>query len=182
MGRSKPLIAFGDKTLLELALENVRNSCVEEIVVVLGFNADEIRRRTVLNGCKVVVNDAFRDGMAGSIRVGFVSLQPQADAALMVLADQPFVKPATIDVLISQYRISPAKIFLPVYQGRRGNPVLIDRSLFDEADKLRGDAGFRELFSKHREDIQLVDVADAGVLVDLDTKDDLKQILNDAQH
>jgi len=108
--------------------------------------------------------------MSTSLQAGLRSLPADAEAVVVVLGDQPFVEPATIDALLDEYRRSRATIVLPTYDGRRGNPVLIDRSLFARAMELRGDVGFRAIFGQVAE----VPVNDRGVIEDIDTIEDFE--------
>src|SRR5258708_6271999 len=126
------LLPLGGTTLLENVLDNVGKAQVDEIVQVLGFSADAIRQQIPLHNVKIVVNDAYREGMGTSLRAGITQVSPTADAALVMLGDQPFVKPETIDQLIRVYGEQKPQIVIPVYQGFRGNPVLLDRSGFPE--------------------------------------------------
>ncbi|MGH9584657.1 MAG: nucleotidyltransferase family protein [Bryobacteraceae bacterium] len=173
MGAVKPLLPLAGKTLLEQVLDTLRVSDVREIVVVLGFAADEIRARVPLHSVKTVLNDGYREGMASSLRTGISAIDPASEAALIVLADQPFVQPGTIGRLIAEHRARHPLIAVPIYDGNRGNPVLINRSLFHEMLQLSGDTGCRSLFAAHADEIVKVPVDDPGILIDLDTKEDL---------
>lgn len=103
-------------------------------------------------------------------------MSPNAEAALIVLGDEPFLKPQTIDRLIDEYRNNKPEIVIPMYHGFRGNPVLLDRSVFAEAAGLTGDMGCRAIFGGHTRGILKIVVEDAGVLVDLDTKEDIERV------
>jgi len=174
MGAMKQLLPFGGATLLETVIGNVRRSRVDEIIVVLGASADEIRQRIGGDPLRIVVNPDFREGMGTSLRCGIA--QVRGDAALVVLADQPFVEPATIDRLIEEYREKKPQITIPVYRGFRGNPVLLDRSVFSEIMGLGGDIGCRAIFGGHSDNILKVSVDDAGVLLDMDTREDFERL------
>lgn len=179
MGEAKQLLRLGECTVLERTLENVRRSKVDEIVLVLGFSAEMIRRQlpaVLLDGIEVVVNPEFEQGMAGSLREGLGAVSPQADAALIVLADQPFARSGTMDKIVERYRDSSAEIVIPFYKGQRGNPVLLDRSVFPEVMALKGDMGCRAIFGSHTEGIVEVDVDDAGVLLDIDSREDYERL------
>lgn len=171
MGAVKQLLPLRGKPLLEHVLDTLRVSDVREIVVVLGDAADEIRQRVSFASEKIVINDAYREGMASSLRAGISAIDPASEAALIVLADQPFVRPDTINRLIAE----PCAIAIPTYNGTRGNPVLIGRPLFPEVQQLSGDVGCRQLFSAHAEEIVKVPVDDPGVLIDFDTPEDLEK-------
>ena len=173
MGSAKQLLHIGEKTLLETVLENLWHSEVSEIILVLGNSADEIREQLQLENVRIVFNKAHEQGMGTSVSAGVAAVDSQSAGVLVVLADQPFVKPETIDLLIEQYRQGKPRIVIPTFHGFRGNPVLIDRALFPELLRLAADIGCRSIFGNHAEDILKVAVEDVGVLLDVDTKADL---------
>jgi molybdenum cofactor cytidylyltransferase len=179
MGEPKQLLRLGEKTVLAQTLDNARGAGVAEIVLVLGSSAETIRGRmpaSALVGLKVVVNEAYSQGMASSLREGLAALDPGVDAALIVLADQPFIRSETFSRIVDRYRSSDAQIVIPTYRGFRGNPVLVDRSVFDEIMGLRGDIGCRAIFGSHSEGIIKVEVEDVGILLDIDDKADFERL------
>ena len=141
MGSPKPLLSVGGRPLLEHVLAAVRGSHVDDIVVVLGHEADRVREGVSLDGARIVVNDAYENGMSTSIQAGVHAADPRSDGFLIVLGDQPFVASATLDALIERRNGSGAEILIPTYEGRRGNPVLLDRSLSEEVETITGDQG-----------------------------------------
>lgn len=169
MGEPKPLLPVAGRPLLDHVLSAVRESRADDIVVVLGHAADRVRRRVSLEGTRAIVNEAYAEGMSTSLRAGVHAANPRADGLLIILGDQPFVSPATLDLLIAQREGTDAKILVPTYRGRRGNPVLVDRSLSNEIDAITGDQGCRAIFGQHPEGILEVPVEDPGILIDLDT-------------
>jgi molybdenum cofactor cytidylyltransferase len=175
MGEAKQLLRLGENTLLGHVVESVRGSRVDEIVLVLGHDAETIQERVAIKNLKVVINEAYSQGMGASLRAGLSAL-PGVDAALIVLADQPFVLSATLDRLIDQYQQSNAQIAIPTYKGFRGNPVLLDRSVFSEVMALTGDIGCRAIFGNHLEGIVKVPVEDVGILLDVDSKGDFEKL------
>lgn len=182
MGKAKQLLRVGGRAMLARTLENVRASGVNEVVLVLGFSAEGIRRElppALLSGVCVVVNADYESGMASSLRVGLVAVGSAMNAALIVLADQPFVRPETMRRILEQYRESGAKIVVPFCEGRRGNPVLLDRTVFDEAMALEGDVGCRAIFADHEDEMVRVDVEDAGILADIDSREDYERLRED---
>jgi molybdenum cofactor cytidylyltransferase len=179
MGEAKQLLRLGEITVLEQTLRSVRSAEVDDIVLVLGFSGQTIRQQlphSVMEGLKVVVNAAHEQGMASSLREGFRALDPQTGAALVVLADQPFVRPETLNRLIAEHRRTAAQIVIPLHRGFRGNPVLLDRSVFPEVMALDGDIGCRAIFANHLEGIVKVEVDDVGILLDIDNKHDYERL------
>jgi molybdenum cofactor cytidylyltransferase len=153
---------------------------VNEVVLVLGFSADEIRRAipaALRDDLKIVVNEDYASGMASSLRAGLAAVNPESDGALIVLGDQPLVRPETMDVIVEWYCGSDAEIVVPYYQGSRGNPVLLGRAVFDEAMALEGDVGCRAIFAQHADGMLRVDVSDPGILADVDSREDYEELI-----
>ncbi len=173
MGSQKQLLRLGEKTLLEHTIGNVRAAGVSEIILVLGFAAETIQQQLQARDIRIVVNDAFESGMGTSLQRGIDALSRHVSAVLIALADQPLVKAKTMGELIRQYRQHKPQILIPTYRGFRGNPVLIDRSVFPEIAGLNGDTGCRAIFGDHLENILKTPVNDIGVLLDVDRKEDL---------
>jgi len=101
MGTVKQLLRLDDRPLLQHVLDSVRASGVKEIVLVLGYAAEAIQREIDAQNARVVINQSFHQGMGTSLKAGLSGVDPQAQAAIIVLADQPFVRPATLDQLIA---------------------------------------------------------------------------------
>ncbi len=179
MGEGKQLLHLGESTVLGQTIANVRAAGVDDVILVLGSSAEIIRQQlpvSAIEGLKVVVNHAYSEGMASSLREGLSALDVRIDGALIVLADQPFIRPATLDRIVDGYRHSDAQIAIPVYRGIRGNPVLLGRAVFPEIMALHGDIGCRAIFGGHLEEIVKVAVEDVGILLDIDNGDDYERL------
>jgi molybdenum cofactor cytidylyltransferase len=172
-GQPKQLVRVAGKTLLEHTLDHLRASRAGEIVVVLGAFADEIKQQVHFGRERVIFNPDFASGMSTSLQAGVRAIS--GDAALIALADQPFVRPETIDLLIADYeRHTSPSIVIPTYNGAGGNPVIVDRSFFPEIMNLRGDVGCRAIFADHAQSIVKLPVDDRGVVMDIDRPEDLR--------
>ncbi len=179
MGEAKQLLPLAGSTVLERTLENLLVANVDEIVLVLGSSAEIILQRMAefpKKNLKIFVNTEYGQGMATSLRVGLAGLDENIDAALIVLADQPFIRAETFDRIIDQYRRSDTQIVIPMFKGLRGNPILLDRSIFHEVMALRGDIGCRAIFGNHLDRIVKAEVNDIGILLDIDNKDDYERL------
>jgi molybdenum cofactor cytidylyltransferase len=179
MGEAKQLLRVGGRTVLERTLRSVRGAGVDEIVLVLGASAELIRQKvpaSLLNSLRIEINQEYGQGIANSLRAGLAAVSPQMNAAMIVLADQPFVRPETIRQIIEKYRRCDAEIVIPFYKGKRGNPVLLDRSVFAEAMALEGDTGCRAIFGSHLQSIFEISVNDEGVLLDIDSREEYEQL------
>ena len=178
MGTPKQLLRIEGKTVLELTLGNVRASQVDEIVLVLGFAAEAVEKETPTSDVNVVRNADYEQGMGTSLRSGLAAVNQAASAAIVVLADQPFVQPATLNELMECHRGRRAQIVIPMFRGFRGNPVLLDRSVFAELRSLSGDVGCRAIFGNHTENIYKLPVDDPGILLDIDSREDFMALTN----
>jgi molybdenum cofactor cytidylyltransferase len=177
MGQAKQLLSLGQSTVLAETLAHVQSAALHEIVLVLGASAEAIRRRLPSpQQFKIVVNQAYEQGIASSLRAGLSAVDPISDAALIVLGDQPFIHPQTLDRIVEEYRRSQAQIVIPVHRGQRGNPVLLDRSVFAEVMALEGDVGSRAIFAQHLDRTVNVEVEDKGILLDLDDPADYERL------
>jgi molybdenum cofactor cytidylyltransferase len=186
MGTPKQLLRIGGETILERTLNNVRASQAAKIVLVLGHAAESVEKEISTEQIRVVHNPDYQQGMGTSLRTGLAAVSADAGAALIILADQPFVSPETFNKLIACHRDSKPQggtpqIIIPMYQGFRGNPVLLDRSVFDEVKGLNGDVGCRAIFGDHTEGICKLPVDDAGILLDIDSRSDF-ETLRDSGH
>jgi molybdenum cofactor cytidylyltransferase len=170
-GQCKQLVPVDGKPLLQHALDHLRASNVDHVVIVLGAHADEIRDATAFDGEHVVVNPDFADGISTSIRAGLRALPDETEAALIVLGDQPYVSPRTINALIDEFRRTHAEVIVPTFNGQRGNPVIVNSALFPEMMQIRGDIGCRSLFGRH--EVAKLAVDDRDTLTDIDTPEDL---------
>jgi molybdenum cofactor cytidylyltransferase len=180
MGRAKQLLPLGGTTVLARTIDNVRSAGLVEIVLVLGASAEAIRGQlpqALLGGLKIVVNQAYAQGIASSLREGLSALDPQSAAALIILGDQPLIRPQTLHQIMAGYHRSGAPIVIPSHQGKRGNPVLLGRPVFPEAMALEGDTGCRAIFANHLDAIFKVKVEDPGILLDVDNQHDYDRLM-----
>jgi molybdenum cofactor cytidylyltransferase len=178
MGGIKQLLTIGEQRMIEVALDNLLNSRCDEIIVVLGFAAAEIRPLVKgKEGVKVVINPKFEEGISTSIHQGLRAVDPRTTGIIIALADQPFIPPEVINTLIEGFQAGIKGIVLPVYQGKRGHPVILNRKKYEgELLDLQGDVGGKEIVRNHPEDVLEVAVASKGVVMDIDAPEDYKDI------
>jgi molybdenum cofactor cytidylyltransferase len=180
MGQTKQLLEWEEgKTILQEVLENLLHSQLDEVILVLGHEADRILDQVDTRRVKVVINKNYREGMITSIQQGLTALNEKVEAFFIVLADQPGVGPEILDGLISEFRrVTPQKgIILPTFRGRRGHPPLFSAKYRKEAFRIKGDVGLRQILQEHPEDILAVEMETDSILQDIDTPDDYRQQL-----
>ena len=172
MGKTKQLLPFGKRTLLGQVVQHAKKSGLHEIIVVLGHDADKIERAIDFSGTKIIRNTAYSKGQSTSLIKGLENISSICDAAMFLLGDQPFVTAGIINKLINAFETSNAPIVIPYCHGKRGNPVIIAKSLFHRLKSLSADTGARALFNEFKKSILKVSVPDEAILVDVDTMDD----------
>ena len=175
MGKSKLLLPFGEKTIIETVIENVIKSKAEKILVVLGSNREKIKKKIKNFPVEIAVNPNFRRGMLSSVQWGFQALPENTQAVLVVLGDQPAISSSVINKIIDAFKKTGKGIVLPVYKNERGHPVLIDMKYRDEVGNLSPDLGLRSLVYNHPEDILEVEVETQSILQDIDYKEDYRR-------
>jgi len=178
MGRSKQLLPFENQTILETVIDHIVQSTVDETLVVLGSNREKIEEVIKDLPVKSVYNPSYKEGMLSSAQKGFGSLPEEAEAALIFLGDQPKIPTSVIDQVIRAYHSSEKGIVLPVYDQKRGHPVLISTKYREEVAHLNHQIGLRELIHNHPEDILEVDLDSSSILEDIDTPEDYKNLKN----
>ncbi len=170
MGAFKPLLPFGNMTVIECCIDYLQKGGVEEIVVVLGHRADDIRPR-VSGKVKFALNPDPDSPMGASIAAGMRALPETAEATLITLVDHPAVPPAIVSTLLDSWNRG-ARLIIPTGQGRGGHPVLVDRGFKAELLDLPESGGLRALFDAHRNEVTRIPVDSPFIARDMDTWDD----------
>jgi molybdenum cofactor cytidylyltransferase len=177
MGAPKLLLPFGDKTIIEHIVENIRDSKADKILVVLGSHREEIESKIAFQPVLTVVNHRYQEGMLSSIQVGFEALPQDTKAALVCLGDQPLIPFSVMDALIEIYQKTKQGIVLPVFQKRRGHPILIDMKYKPDVKNLSPTVGLRALVHNYPQDVQEVEVDTPHILKDIDYPEDYQDEL-----
>lgn len=177
MGRLKQLLPLGRTTMVEQAIDNLLNSKVNEVIVVLGYRAEEIIKKIATRPVKIEVNPIYQQGMSTSVITGLKLVDDGARAVMLALADQPFIDSQTINRLIDEFCDHNKGIVIPTYQSRRGHPVIFAIKYKEELSGLKGDTGGRQIMEHHPDDVLEVAVASPGINIDIDTTDDYNSSL-----
>jgi molybdenum cofactor cytidylyltransferase len=176
MGAFKPLLPFGERTVAEACIGNLLEGGIEEIVVVIGHCADEMRERLAHLPVRFAVNAETESEMGVSIARGVEQVSPESKALFIALVDQPAIPPATIAFLNEVGKREGARLIVPEYEGRGGHPVRIDLSFRRELLNLDPQRGLRALFDAHRKEVLRVAVNSPYVARDMDQWDDYRAL------
>lgn len=167
----------GDTPLVRHTAAALRDA-VDALVIVVGSEGAAVTAAFDGLSCTIVPNDAWADGLSGSLRAGIRGLPAPTDAVVIALGDQPFVDPAVTRAIIATWRTTGAPIVSARYAGVRGHPVLFERSMFSELDGVSGDSGARSVVERDPSRVAYVDV-DANAPPDVDTTADLALVNED---
>jgi molybdenum cofactor cytidylyltransferase len=175
MGQRNKLLELVDKIpLVHRVLNTVTASIVHRCVVVTGYQAERIRNSVCDFQVDIVVNPEYEKGLSTSLRTGLKCLDSEVDAALIILADMPDIEVGIINQLIQSFDPTQGReICVPVYNQRRGNPVLWSKRFYQDLCRIEGDVGGRHLIDKFRAWVHECQVDDKSIYTDIDTIDQL---------
>ncbi|WP_462252387.1 nucleotidyltransferase family protein [Ekhidna sp.] len=176
LGQPKQLVKYQGISLLQRAIDTAEEVNLQSRVLIVGGYSDEVLSETNCKSFHVEKNEAWRDGMAGSLVLGLqttIKLNPQIDGVLVMVSDQPFINTELLNRLIDQYA-EKSDIVASEYEGIAGVPVLLGEEYFDEIKELDGDYGARKIVKKHSEKVKTIKF-DQGNF-DIDTPQDLERL------
>ena len=180
MGQPKLLLDLGGQPLIRRTVERVKAGGVQDLVVVVGHEADQIREALKGLPVRFCVNEKPEEGQSSSIKAGVSALQRGTTGALIALGDQPAIPPQVIPRLIEIFRKTGMPIVVPVYRGNQGNPVLFGAEIFPGLLRLEGDQGAKSLIE--REATRVIQVPfDDPMPSDIDTDSDYESLKKEFQ-
>jgi molybdenum cofactor cytidylyltransferase len=181
MGRPKALLTIDGETFIEHIVAALRKSGLERVVVVLGFNAEELRRKIEHLPVEIVVNPNFREGQLSSLQVAIQHLEKDSDCdgMLVHLVDHPFVDSILVRNMMQKFSAGQKLIVVPRHHGKRGHPVIFARALFAELLNAPPELGAKAVVHAHQSDTLEIDTDQVGVTVDIDTPELYRQHVKD---
>ncbi|GAB5490011.1 MAG: molybdenum cofactor cytidylyltransferase [Phototrophicaceae bacterium] len=176
MGEPKLLLPWTKQhNILEHILQQLHRTRIDNICVVTGWYADDVRKITKTMGVKAVHNRAYKTGeMVSSLKTGLRAMPDNISAVLVVLGDQPRIEPKVLHQILNAYAEGQGDLIAPSYQMRRGHPILIGRKYWSELLSLRNYQSPREVINAHADEISYITVDTDSVLQDVDTPQDYK--------
>jgi molybdenum cofactor cytidylyltransferase len=175
MGRNKMLLELDGESILSRAAGRAIGAGLDPVVVVLGHDADRARDALAGLRCQPVVNPDYARGVNASLRAGIAALPAGAGAAVVILADMPFVTARMIETLVERYRESTAPLVVSDYAGVNAPPILYDRSLFGELGAIEGEGCGKQVVKRHRSEAVSVPWP-AEALADVDFPEDYERV------
>ncbi len=174
---NKMLYPIKGEPMVRRVVKTALSSKVDEVIVVLGFEAPRVREAVKDLGCKIVENPEYATGgQSSSVRCGVRAINQDAEAVMILPGDVAFIEPNVIDMVAEHYRRSRAKIVVASHNGRSGHPILLDRSLIPEILQIDEEGfGLKAVINRHRRLIEYVEAGTCDVLLDIDRNEDLSR-------
>ncbi len=174
MGKPKALLKFEDKTFLEQIISVLKLSDADRITVVLGAEAETIKKSIDLSGTNIVINKDYQKGQLSSLIAAIEDTPEQTKAMLICLVDSPFITKEVVNKIISKFKETNNPIIVPVFNKERGHPTLFSRSLFNELLGAPEEQGARYVLYSNEEKILELETSESGILIGIDTPADYK--------
>jgi len=175
MGAQKVLLPFGEKTILSHIVDRLFATKVKNIYIVAGYQAKKIEKELSGSQISIIYNSRYESGMLSSVRAGLCGLPKECKAVLVALGDQPSISSKLIDEMIQSFFIKKKKIIVPLYNGKRGHPILFSIIYKNEIINNFDEVGLRGLLQAHDSDVYEMNVSDPSVLMDMDYPNDYKR-------
>jgi molybdenum cofactor cytidylyltransferase len=174
-GTPKLSLTWRGKSFIDNILDTISRCTFSQAVLVLNNAHSQLINITRPSNLITIINPNWQEGQASSIRLGVKSLPGEIGGVVFFLGDQPQIPERLVQELISRHACTHAAVIAPFVDGRRGNPVLFDRSTFKDLEQLQGDLGGRAIFAKYP--VEYVPWHDASILLDVDTPEDYSRLL-----
>lgn len=175
MGENKLLFELEGESVVHRAVRRTSAAELDPVIVVLGHEADRVRRELAALSCRCVVNPDYAGGINGSLKTGIAALPPTTGAAIVLLADMPFVTTVMLATLVERYRTGTAPLVISDYEGVNAPPMLYDRTLFPELLVMEGEGCGKQVVRRHRAEAAVARWP-AAALTDLDVPDDYERV------
>ncbi|MGD2156679.1 MAG: nucleotidyltransferase family protein [Anaerolineales bacterium] len=173
MGRPKMTLSWGNTTVIGRVLQALESGGVDNVLIVTGAARVEVEKAVSGFGVRTVFNPFYAEAeMIKTLQVGISALNDEYEAALVVLGDQPQLRPKVVRGILDTYQESQAALIVPSFEMQRGHPWLLGRTYWPEILSLPSSETLRDFLNRHAAEIHYLIVNSKSVLQDLDTPED----------
>jgi molybdenum cofactor cytidylyltransferase len=177
MGSPKALLPFQGRPFLEHLLDVTTRPEIGVRRVVLGAQAEPIAKAINLKADEIVINHEWEKGQLSSIQAALRSLPAGTDGILLCLIDHPLISGALVQELIEQFYKTKKPIVLPVYEGRRGHPVIFSASLYEELLRAPLETGARAVVWAHAGEVEELPTNEEGCVLNLNDPETMNKAI-----
>lgn len=172
MGQLKALLPFGSRTVIEQVLQPLLRADLAEVAVVLGHRADDIAAVLEPLPVRLLYNADYRLGMTSSVQAALRALDPVPDAYLLALVDQPQIGLPVVRQLLAAHARTRKGLVIPVFQGKRGHPLLLAAAYRPAVLALTPDQGLNVVTRGYPHDTLELPIASDDILRDMDYREE----------
>ena len=170
---NKLLAKFGEKTVIETTINNIAKLFKQDEITIVLRNKSQLPNFLEFLPYKLTIVLQENFGISESIKQGLNNFITK-DGVIICLGDMPGVSASTYSKIRNSLSEQEDKIIVPLYKGKKGNPIGIPRKFYGKLKKISGDLGFKQLFSQLKKNISFIEIDDRYILKDIDTKKDLQ--------
>ena len=176
-GRNKLLIKVEGHPMIRGVVEAGLRSKADEVIVILGWEAEKIKKALEDLPCRFVVNKDYEKGQSSSVKAGLKEVGESTQAILVLPGDVAKIDTSSINLVIDEYARLKGSIIVAAHKSRPGHPILFDRELFNEVEQIDEQSfGLKSVVKKHEGTVRFVEAGSSNVLRDVDTPKDVKEL------
>ncbi len=176
-GSPKALAKLGDESVIDRLLKALIAADIDEIIVVLGSGADQIKPHLFKHkNIHTVYNKDYNLGQTSSFKIGLTAVSPQATGILLLPVDYPLIREYTLTQLVAYFKENNPTILIPTYQDHKGHPPIFSNRLKEELLALDNGEGINTLIHRHLNETSLLPLHDAGVIQSFNTQEEFERL------
>lgn len=176
IGKNKALLKLNGISFLEIVAAGLSAAKCYPILIVGGADGGVVKNHALSLGLEFVLNKNWPAGQFSSLKAGLAGLNSNVSGTMVALVDHPLVQRQTYQELRNIFHQYTEKVIIPLYNGRKGHPIIIPARLISEVLDFPDETTLRKVLHTHREAIYIHEVDDPGILQDIDTSDDLRAV------
>lgn len=176
MGSDKLFLKVNSQTLIERTIKIVKGSKIDNIIIV--YRDKRIKDIAKNQGIISIYNNNAKKGQSESIKLGIKSADERTKGFIFFVGDQPFLSIEVINKIITEFKKRREEIIIPLYNGKRGNPIIFPALLKKDLLLINGDIGGREVIKNNLDIVNYIKIHDKYLGIDIDTIEDYKKIID----
>ncbi|MBU1056480.1 MAG: molybdenum cofactor cytidylyltransferase [Proteobacteria bacterium] len=175
MKKEKLLLPLSGIPMVEYIIRAAKASHLDEVILI--YRNTGIKDIGIKYLDKIVYNDHADQGQSAAVKLGVSASHKETDAYMFLVGDQPFLRETIINILIDNFKKTPSNIVVPVYNGKKGSPVIFPARYKQELLALSGDTGGRIIIEEHKKKLNLVEIENTEAGIDIDTQNEYEKII-----
>jgi molybdenum cofactor cytidylyltransferase len=173
MGYEKLLIKIENIPIIERVIKAALSSLLDEIILV--YQNDILKKLSNKYNIISVYNEKAFEGISASVKKGIEKADDKTDGFLFIMGDMPFLDFYIIDDILNSHIQYPYDIIVPLYNKKRGNPVLFPSIFKENLLKIKGDTGGLSVILENKDKVRYIGFNNENIGFDIDTNENLEK-------